>query len=669
MKRTFSHYLTGLLVLLILTLTHYSQPPQRDPAKEQPVYEELLKIAPKSVENFKKATEALDADKFDEAVSLFQQVLKESPNFEPALRRSGYALAGIGQREAGIAMAQKALDLHRSADNLVGMVYLILDLRSPDAKPSKGDLEKSLNLISEAVGISGGRDLESLTLKTQLSLELDRIADFRQAIGQMRANFPDEVQTHYFSAIDRADEGDFDGAIAEIKVAREQGLLADEADRITTALEKGKQEAHPFAAYLPYIYFFLGVTALWAAGLLALYIIGRRLSKKTLALIEHSDPTDLTGGGHDGLKTTYRRLINFASIYYYISQPMVVLLVIAVTAALILGSLMVGTIPIGFLLGLVFVGGGSIFYMFKSMIIRPKVEDPGRSLRVEEAPELFKLAEAVASDINTRKIDEIRLTPAAEIAVYERGTIREKLRDKGERVLVLGVGTFNDFSINAFRAVLAHEYGHFSNRDTAGGDVAFRINSDMMRLAEAMVNSGTNTYHNLAFHFLRLYHHIYRRITVGASRLQEALADRVAVHTYGSEAFCEGLRHVAWQELIFNKAANSEIAAAVADRRKFNNIYDVQSAAAIDADDIEASFKTEFDRATTEEDTHPAGADRVRLAQMIASQVREDISGTVWDLFLDKASVTQSMNLLMEKHVRGDRYVNYYTPEELSQEV
>jgi Zn-dependent protease with chaperone function len=33
--------------------------------------------------------------------------------------------------------------------------------------------------------------------------------------------------------------------------------------------------------------------------------------------------------------------------------------------------------------------------------------------------------------------------------------------------------------VDAFRAVLAHEYGHFTNRDTAGGEIALRVNRDM----------------------------------------------------------------------------------------------------------------------------------------------------------------------------------------------
>ena len=54
---------------------------------------------------------------------------------------------------------------------------------------------------------------------------------------------------------------------------------------------------------------------------------------------------------------------------------------------------------------------------------------------------------------------------------------------------------------------------------------------------------------NVAFDFLRIYHFIFRRISHGATRLQEVLADRVAALMYGPVAFEEGLTHVVRQSV------------------------------------------------------------------------------------------------------------------------
>ena len=101
-------------------------------------------------------------------------------------------------------------------------------------------------------------------------------------------------------------------------------------------------------------------------------------------------------------------------------------------------------------------------------------------------------------------------------------------------------------------------------------------------------------------------------------------------------------------------------ATALADRRKFNNLYDLKSENENEITEIEGLFKAEFERQTTDDDTHPAAADRIRLAEKIAGQTHEDISGMVWNLFVNRQEFTSEMNIMIEKQVRGERYSNYH---------
>ena len=68
-----------------------------------------------------------------------------------------------------------------------------------------------------------------------------------------------------------------------------------------------------------------------------------------------------------------------------------------------------------------------------------------------------------------------------------------------------------------FCAVLASRVWPLFSPHTAGGDVALRVNNDMMKLAFAMMGSGQNVWWNVAFQFLRVYHFIFRRISSGAN--------------------------------------------------------------------------------------------------------------------------------------------------------
>jgi Zn-dependent protease with chaperone function len=87
-------------------------------------------------------------------------------------------------------------------------------------------------------------------------------------------------------------------------------------------------------------------------------------------------------------------------------------------------------------------------------------------LSPEEAPGVWNLTREVAEKLGTRPIDEIRVTPGTEMAVYERGSRGERRKDLGRRILVMGLGLLPGFGQNPFRAVLAHEYGHLTHRDT-----------------------------------------------------------------------------------------------------------------------------------------------------------------------------------------------------------
>jgi hypothetical protein len=288
------------------------------------------------------------------------------------------------------------------------------------------------------------------------------------------------------------------------------------------------------------------------------------------------------------------------------------------------------------------------YMMIHSLFVRRGQEDPGRPLKPEEAPGLWSLAREVAGRIETRPVDEIRITPGTDMAVYERGSFRDRAQDKGRRILLLGIANLNGFSQNAFRAVLAHEYGHLSHRDTAGGDVALRVNANMQTFAINMIRSGQAVWWNLGFQFLRIYHFIFRRLSHGATRLQEVLADRTAVMNYGAKAFEEGLGHAIRRSIEFEDIAYWESHEANKARRPLQNLYDLEPR---NLTSVEEKYKEAMTRPTTQDDTHPGPMERFRYAARIASTSVNQAPGMVWDLFSDRQSLTKEMNDVISRLV------------------
>jgi Zn-dependent protease with chaperone function len=269
-------------------------------------------------------------------------------------------------------------------------------------------------------------------------------------------------------------------------------------------------------------------------------------------------------------------------------------------------------------------------------------------LRREEAPGLWALTEDVAADVGTRPIEEIRITPGTDLAVYERGTRREKSTDNAKRVLILGAGVLNGFQTTPFRAVLAHEYGHFAHRDTAGGASAMRTGNDMMKFAYAMADAGQAAWWNIAFQFVRLYHFLFIRISHGASRLQEVLADRMAVTQYGAQAFEEGLKHAIRRSVEFPRLAGLEIQNAVKAGRPLYNIYDLTIQA--ESSPLDADVEKALNQPTSEDDTHPSPADRFRLVRNIKRRNNTERGEmAVWDFFVAKDALTAEMNTVIDR--------------------
>jgi Zn-dependent protease with chaperone function len=166
----------------------------------------------------------------------------------------------------------------------------------------------------------------------------------------------------------------------------------------------------------------------------------------------------------------------------------------------------------------------------------------------------------VAGKIPTRPVDNVYLTPGTEVAVIERGGASRRVRaQRTERCLILGAGVLEGMRMKELRAILAHEYGHFQNEDTAGGGLALAVRRSILNTIVHLAKNGAATWYNPAWWFIRGFFNLFLRISQGASRLQEVLADRWVAFTYGSEAFEQGLRHIVEREIRFLAVADRAI--------------------------------------------------------------------------------------------------------------
>ena len=443
---------TAAMLLVLSATPGIAQTSVRPAGREQRIERELEAVAPAALPSFKAATVAMDRNDFATAARLFEDVTRQAPRFSPAIRRRGITLMQSGQRDAGLRLIHEALAIERSPENLISLAdALVTPVKGQG--PSTTVSEQALRLAQEASQKTRSDDDSSyLGLTAQIALSLQRTNDFRDATTALAARFPDEMPTHYFSAILAAIDGDWLAAESRIKEAQKRGLSPEAA---TAFLNSGVARNAMIRRLLHYSLYALGV---WIGGLLLLFLAGKFLSRQTLQSIATADPNVSAAPRELFLRKTYRRLIVVAGSYYYLSLPFVIYSVIAGTCLVVYMFMLIGWLPVGLLFAL---GAGALLTAFKSiqtLFVRVPVDSPGRSLDPAEAPGLWSVAREVAAAVGTRPVDEIRVTPGTEMAVYEQGTRRERREDRARRVLLVGMGLIDGFRKAPFCAVLAHEY-------------------------------------------------------------------------------------------------------------------------------------------------------------------------------------------------------------------
>ncbi|PTY05789.1 hypothetical protein DB347_15655 [Opitutaceae bacterium EW11] len=612
----------------------------RDQERENRYLEELRALRPELTDVFKRANDALDSNNVAEAISLYRQVYAGAPSFEPGMRRLGSALVYSGNRDEGLRLCRKAVELHRSSANLATLAYALAGGHSLSA--SSDDKREALRLLGECRVSPEGADADELTLAAQLAYGLDANDEYERSVEELTRRFPESVGAHYFAAIRAAMGEQWIRAEREIKNAGKAGLPAETVEKFLASGIRSRAFGWKLAWGGGLAF------AAWILGLVLLLGIGYLLSRATLRSTENADPNLPITENERRIRRLYRVVLNAAGVYYYISLPVVLVMVLAACGGIVFFFLAIGWVPIKLTILLVIGAVVTIVAMVRSLFVKVSSEDPGRELRRAEAPALWQLVDEVARDVGTRPVDGIQITPGTDLAVYEKGSWREKMQDRATRILILGAGIMNGFEIAQFRSVLAHEYGHFSHRDTAGGDVALRVRNDMIKFYYAMVHSGQASYFNLAFHFLRIYHYIFRRISHGATRLQEVLADRVAAQTYGPTAFAGGLQHVVRRAIEFDRWANLEIDQVIKAKAPLVRLYD---AADCDGTLVQKDFETAMNRPTTPDDTHPSPADRLRLVSAVRATPKNSESGEVWSLFAEPDAIKREMLARVEMQI------------------
>ena len=185
---------------------------------------------------------------------------------------------------------------------------------------------------------------------------------------------------------------------------------------------------------------------------------------------------------------------------------------------------------------LFFAGVGTVIILAGIIPRRDDFVEPGVRLTEDRHPSLFNELKSIAAAVGQKMPAEVFLVPDLNAWVMQRGG---RLNWGGRRVMGLGLPLLSLLSVSEFRAVLAHEFGHFHGGDTKLGPVIYQTRGAIARTVAGLARN-----RSLLQIPFSLYGRMYLRVTHGVSRQQEYAADELAAGVAGPGPLAEGLEKI-----------------------------------------------------------------------------------------------------------------------------
>lgn len=238
------------------------------------------------------------------------------------------------------------------------------------------------------------------------------------------------------------------------------------------------------------------------------------------------------------MSATFRAVASLVALAGFI------ILAFALIAAVMVGVFVLPTPTFvrGWLVAAALVGAVVIISgLWKAATSRPEPL-PGVDIAAADAPELWAQVTELSAAAGTRGPDQIRLVSDARVAVSEDSRLLGLIG--GPRRMYLGVPCLQGLSVTQLRAVLAHEFGHYSSAHTRLGPFAHRAYQAVMDVMRQLRGPDSHWLLRIYGQVLWVYAAAYHTVSMAISRSQELEADRLMVQLAGRTNAQAALREV-----------------------------------------------------------------------------------------------------------------------------
>ncbi|MGV0937424.1 M48 family metalloprotease [Empedobacter falsenii] len=257
--------------------------------------------------------------------------------------------------------------------------------------------------------------------------------------------------------------------------------------------------------------------------------------------------------------------------------------------AIVIAKPMWITIILG--LGLLALGGLIVYYNIKFILnIFKKTATNGIEIFETDQPELFKLIKETADKVGTKHPKKVFIIDDVNAYVSYSNNL-QSLVFPTRKNLSIGVGLLHGISQNELKGIIAHEFGHFSQKSmTIGSHVgnATKIMEDILYSNQTLrfdvdnlgqingivgfISMGAVAYNKMIESILKIIHKKLEFNYLKLSREMEFHADQIATNVVGIETMSKPLLRIELYQFVYQELAN--FYTSLQDDKKFStNIY------------------------------------------------------------------------------------------------
>lgn len=378
----------------------------------------------------------------------------------------------------------------------------------------------------------------------------------------------------------------------------------------------------------------------------------------------------------------------------------VYLLMMVLSAALAVGCMYAGVYVIGGLggfwglaLGIGMIGVGVLVFVFliKFIFAVTKHDRAGYiEISEDQQPRLFAFIRQLTIDTQTAFPKRIYLTADVNAAVFYDSSFWSMFLPI-KKNLIIGLGLVNSVNVSEFKAVMAHEFGHFSQRSMKLGSFIYNVNMIIHNML-----FGNNSYgrflqgwaslHGVFALFahitaqivyaiqwvLRQMYGVINKSNMELSREMEFHADAVAASVSGSKNLVTALRRLELGQSAYEAMLN-KCNVLFREKKISSNIYKGQRAA-LRSLATEFKFPLQNEMAVIDDEfviasnltrvnykdqwaSHPSSEDRENHLNELAVNA-EVVDDSAWVLFDNNEKVQEELtNTIYENAPKGDTMI------------